>query len=74
MLVLAEGLTTVTVQRRTGASQPAIRRWRKHSRSESFDGLRPRRVAAARHAQLHASQGVWHRNLSVQRIGQAHGL
>src|SRR5260370_25657207 len=39
VLSLAEGLTAVAVQRRTGASQPAVRRWRERFRGEGGDGL-----------------------------------
>ena len=39
VLALADGQTAVAVQRRTGASQPAIRRWRERFRGEGVDGL-----------------------------------
>ena len=39
VLSLADGMTAVAVQHRTGASQPAIRRWRERFREEGVDGL-----------------------------------
>ena len=39
VLSLAAGMKAVAVQRRTGASQPSIRRWRERFRREGVDGL-----------------------------------
>src|SRR5215472_11358996 len=39
LLLLADGISAREVQRRTGASQPSIRRWRERFRSQGVDGL-----------------------------------